>query len=239
MVNNNLLSSFIVVILILSFPVWLQGQGLSQKSGNPGQKTGQQKQSKNIQSHTHNPSAKSGQNSDRFNKRQSVGNNSYENHSGSLNKNYDGKYSYKKHNKRRDYKHRGRYKKYYPYYFPYYYSYSGYSYYPDYYMYDDPDYPYGYGTTLGSTLERPSNLEVNRYGDQTEERGYDGQGDTAGDVPYARDVYGTYTEYYGPPPSEEQTIYIWVDENGIENYVNDLDLVPLEYRNDVRILGGE
>ena len=46
-------------------------------------------------------------------------------------------------------------------------------------------------------------------------------------------------DYYNPPPAEEQTIYVWVDESGVRNYVNDLDFVPMRYRDAVTTLGAE
>lgn len=127
-----------------------------------------------------------------------------------------------------------------PLYAPFYYSgYYGYLPYTGYYAYVDPDYPFGYGTTMGTTLERPSNLEVNRFNDEA-----------PAPVDYRRDNSGagyTYTEppedivveYPGPPPSEEQTIYVWVDESGVPNYVNDIDLIPQSYRDIATVLGAE
>lgn len=214
--NNGLLSYFVLFIFMFSSPVWLHGQDLSQKSG---------KSVHNSSSKTHYgyTSENGVRNKNSYNKNHPPGN-------------YNKSYSYHKYKNGNDHKHSGHYKNYYPYYFPPYYVSYGYSYSPDYYLYEDPVSLYGYGTTLGTSLERPSNLEVNRYGGDRDS--YE-QAGTEGGVPYAEGVYGIYTENYGPSPSEGGAIYIWVDENGVENYVNDLDLVPLRYKDNIRIVGGE
>ena len=128
-----------------------------------------------------------------------------------------------------------------PLYAPYYYFgyYGGYALYTDYYANADPDYPLGYGTTMGTTLERPSNLEVNQFGqDSPSPADYRQDNSDAGHT-YTEPAGDSVIEYSSPPPSEEQTIYVWVDESGVRNYVNDLDFVPLRYRDIVRTLDAE
>ncbi|MCC6712719.1 MAG: hypothetical protein IT344_05085 [Candidatus Dadabacteria bacterium] len=114
------------------------------------------------------------------------------------------------------------------------YGYYGY-YYPNDYSYSDPEHPLGYGTTLGTTLSRESNIEVNRglakpvLPDST--RSYE-------DV----EVYSDHAPgAYNPTgrPSGGGTIYVWTDENGVDNYVNDMDLVPTARRENVRIIPGD
>lgn len=133
--------------------------------------------------------------------------------------------------------HHKRDNKFYPFFPPFgYYGY--YSPYSDYYAEVDPDYPLGYGTTLGTSLERQSNLEVNQYfvKPPLEPRAqpYPAAGDT-----YAEEQYDAAYEYYAPPSSGSRVIYIWTDENGVDNYVNDPDLIPDGQIDNVRIMGGE
>lgn len=232
--KNGLLSCFVLLGVVFSFPVWLHGRDLSQKSGDLGQKSGQPNKGATHNSPTISQSTGSFKAVGSADKHKSFHDKHHKNHPSSQSPDYNARYPYKKHDKSRDRRHSGYYKHHYPYYFPPYYVSYGYSYYPDYYLYEDAVSPYGYGTTLGTSLERPSNLEVNRFEDKGGERVYVEQ---AGTEPYAEGVYGIYAESYVPPPREGEAIYIWVDKNGVENYVNDLDLVPLQYMDSIRIFG--
>ena len=121
----------------------------------------------------------------------------------------------------------------------YYFGYYGYAPYTANYAYQDPEYPLGYGTTMGTTLERPSNLEVNQFGQNSPAEGYyppedSGAGDTYTDAPQ-----GHVQDNYNSPPAVEQTISIWIDESGVKNYANELNLVPLKYRDVVTTLSAE
>jgi hypothetical protein len=114
------------------------------------------------------------------------------------------------------------------------YGYYGY-YYPNDYSYSDSEHPLGYGTTLGTTLSRESNIEVNqglaKPGPSNNARAYE-------DV----EVYSDYAPgAYNPSgqPAGNGTIYVWTDENGVDNYVNDIDLVPTAKRESVRIISGD
>ncbi|HVY54277.1 MAG TPA: hypothetical protein VHC46_00820 [Thermodesulfobacteriota bacterium] len=127
-----------------------------------------------------------------------------------------------------------------PLYAPYYYfGYYGYAPYTGNYAYVDPDYPLGYGTTMGTSLERPSNIEINRYLEEAPAQPYYNQENPGAGYTYTGPAEETVVEYNNPPPSEEQTIYVWVDESGVSNYVNDIDLVPPRYRDVVTIMGAE
>ena len=114
------------------------------------------------------------------------------------------------------------------------YGYYGY-YYPNDYSYSDSEHPLGYGTTLGTTLSRESNIEVNqglaKPGQSNSTRNYE-------DV----EVYYDYAPgAYNPAgqPSGNGTIYVWTDENGVDNYVNDIELVPASRREGVRTIPGD
>jgi hypothetical protein len=238
-VNIKLLSSLALALMVVSFPVWSYGQSLGSKSGNLGQKVGQ---SKHAASTENRPDNMPGTNvNSNFGQARKFNNNFNKSHnirhdSGDKKDRWHGGND-KRHGKHHH--HKGHHK-FNPLYAPYYYSgYYGYAPYTNYYAYADPDYPFGYGTTLGTSLERPSNLEVNQFGQ-----------DSPAPADYRRDNSGagyTYTEppedpvieYYNPPPAEEQTIYVWVDESGVRNYTNDLDLVPLGYRDIVTTVGAE
>ena len=113
------------------------------------------------------------------------------------------------------------------------YGYYGY-YYPNDYSYSDSEHPLGYGTTLGTTLSRESNIEVNqglaKPGQSNDARNYE-------DV----EVYYDYAPgAYNPAgqPSGNGTIYVWTDDNGVDNYVNDIELVPASRRESVRTISG-
>lgn len=117
------------------------------------------------------------------------------------------------------------------------YGYYGY-YYPNDYSYSDPEHPLGYGTTLGTTLSRESNIDANRDlakpGRPDNVRTYE---DVEVYTDYPPGAYGAY----GPSgqAAESRTIYIWTDENGVDNYVNDPGLVPAAERENVRIIFGD
>lgn len=235
----KLLSSIVLALTVISFPLWADGQNLGSKSGNLGQKVGH---SKRVTNNKTQPNKIAGKNVDsntgqarkfdnNFNKGRNV-----RHDSGDKKDRWHGGKD-KRHGKHH---HRKGHHKFNPLFAPYYYfGYYGYAPYANYYVYADSDYPFGYGTTLGTTLERPSNLEVNQFGqDSPVPAEYQRDNSDAGyvntDSP-EKDV----ADYYNPPPAEEQTIYVWVDESGVRNYANDLDLVPLGYRDIVTTFGAE
>ncbi len=117
------------------------------------------------------------------------------------------------------------------------YGYYGY-YYPNDYSFSDPEHPLGYGTTLGTTLSRESNIDANRDfakpGQPDNVRTYE---DVEVYTDYSPGAYGAYDAY--GQPAESRTIYIWTDENGVDNYVNDIDLVPSAQRENVRTIFGD
>lgn len=237
--NIKLLSSLVLVLMVVSFPVWAHGQNLGTKSGNLGQKSGQSKRVTNNNTRPDNIAGKNvgrspGRNQG-FNR--NFNNNHNNGHGFSDNKDnpHDGHDKWHGHNQRHKRPH-----KFNPLYAPYYYfGYYGYAPYTNYYAYVDPDYPLGYGTTLGTSLERPSNLEVNQFGqDSPAPADYRRDNSGAGDA-YTEPPEVPVIEYYNPPPAREQTIYVWVDESGVRNYVNDLDFVPAKYRDVVTTLGAE
>lgn len=117
------------------------------------------------------------------------------------------------------------------------YGYYGY-YYPNDYSYSDPEHPLGYGTTLGTTLSRESNIDANR---DLAKPGQPNNVRTYEDVEVYTDYSAGSYEAYGSSgrPAESRTIYIWTDENGVDNYVNDPGLVPLAQRENVRIIFGD
>lgn len=95
------------------------------------------------------------------------------------------------------------------------------------------------GTTLGSTSERKSNLEVNATEKPEDER-QDGaespeDEDIEPDSTTAPD-YGDETtgasEDYSPTPASDTPIYKWVDDKGTIHITNNLGDVPLEYQQD-------
>lgn len=235
----KLLSSIVLALIVISFPLWAGGQNLGSKSGNLGQKAGQSKQVTNNKTQ---PNNIAGKNVDRNSGQgQGFNNNFNKNHNNRHDFSDNKDHSHDGHDKwHRDNRHHKRPHKFNPLYAPYYNSgYYGYAPYMNYYAYAYPDYPLGYGTTLGTALERPSNLEVNQFGqDSPAPAEYQRDNSDAGyvntDSP-EQDV----TDYYNPPPAEEQTIYVWVDESGVRNYVNDLDFVPMRYRDAVTTLGAE
>lgn len=237
--NIKLLFSLVLALMVVSFPVWAHGQSLGSKSGNLGQKVGQSKQAASKEPR---PDNMPGTNVNRnFGQARPFNNNFNKTHnvrhdSGDKKHRWHGGDD-KRHGKRHH--HKGHHK-FNPLYAPYYYSgYYGYAPYTNYYAYVDPDYPFGYGTTLGTTLERPSNLEVNQLGQDSPAPAEYQQGNSdAGYVNTDSPEKGV-ADYYNPPPAEEQTIYVWVDESGVRNYANDLDLVPLGYRDIVTTLGAE
>lgn len=208
--NVKLIFTSVVMLFILCS--WAESQEQGQRTGRLGQAAGQSKQH-----NAYKPSNKT--NSSHKGNRL----NNTDGHK-SFHKKHHNKYTGKNYGKGHYYKHGKHYNKY-SYYYP---NYYGYYPYQDSYVYYDPLYPYGYGTTLGTVLERPSNLEVNQYINSRDRKSYK-QYHQYGDEPLPG--------YYSDSPSQEQVIYIWTDEDGVENYVNDLDLVPPEYRDEVRIIG--
>lgn len=121
----------------------------------------------------------------------------------------------------------------------YYLGYYGYAPYTNYSTYRDPDYPLGYGTTMGTTLERPSNIEVNQFFRDSPSRGYYPKEYSGAVYAYTDVLPGYAPDNYSPSPAVEQTIYVWVDDSGVKNYANGLDLVPLRYRDIVTTLNME
>ena len=114
------------------------------------------------------------------------------------------------------------------------YGYYGY-YYPNDYSYSDSEHPLGYGTTLGTTLSRESNIEVNQG---LAKPGQSNNTQTYEDV----EVYYDYAPgAYNPAgqPLGNGTIYVWTDDNGVDNYVNDIEHVPASKRESVRIISGD
>ncbi|MEW6146018.1 MAG: hypothetical protein AB1598_13490 [Thermodesulfobacteriota bacterium] len=237
--NIKLLFSLALALIVVSFPLWAHGQSLGSKSGNLGQKVGQSKLSANKQAGPNNTAGMSvNPNSGRNN---GPGNNFNKTHnnrrdSGGNKDNWHGGKD-KWHGKHDDHKWRHKFN---PLYAPYYYlGYYGYPPYTGYYAYIDPDYPFGYGTTLGTTLERPSNLEVNQFLEGAPAPQDYRQDDSGAGDAYTEPPQDAVVEYYNPSPSGEQTIYVWVDEGGVRNYANDIDLVPERYRDIVTIVGAE
>ena len=231
----GLTRSVVIISVLIIFP-------LSTYSAEPklGQKTGQSKQVTSNQTRPNNMPGKNGQN------RSSGQDQGFNNN---FNKNHNNRHDFCDNNDRshgghdnwhgHNHHHMGSHK-FNPLYAPYYYiGYYGYAPYTNYYAYEDPDYPLGYGTTLGTTLERQSNLEVNRFGeDSAAPADYRQDNSDAGYVD-TDSPEGYVADNYNPPPSEGQTIYVWVDESGVRNYVNDLDFVPLRYRDIVTTLDAE
>jgi hypothetical protein len=237
--NINLISSIVLALTVISFPFWAEGQNLGAKSGNLSQKVGQSKLAAGKEARPNNtPGINVNPNSGRSN---GPGNNFKKSHDNrrdsddNKNNSHDGHDKWHGHNQ-----HHKRPHKFNPLYAPYYYfGYNGYAPYTNYYAYADPDYPLGYGTTLGTTLERPSNLEVNQFGqDSPAPAEYQQDNPDAGYVNTDSPEQDA-ADYYNPPPAEEQTIYVWVDESGVRNYVNDIDFVPTKYRDVVTTLGAE
>ena len=112
--------------------------------------------------------------------------------------------------------------------------YFGYNYYPeDYYLYEDVPYD-GYGSTLGTVPRRPSNLEVNNYVYGPDYESYD-PGYYPEEQYRYKDEY-VQDDYSYVPDSERRTIYIWTDDRGVEHFVNDPDLVPDQFWEDVRVV---
>ncbi len=111
-----------------------------------------------------------------------------------------------------------------------YYGYSPYYGYPAYFPYDSSIAFGEYGTTFGSGLSRPNNIEVNRYLQETRPSNTDEQ------ISYPVYPEEPRVEYIYLPGPESSTIYVWTDEAGVDHYVNNIDLVPIEYRENIRSL---
>jgi hypothetical protein len=233
--NIKLLSFLVLALIVVSFPAWSKGQSLGAKSGNLGQKAGQSKLSAGKEDRPNNmPGTNVNSNRGRYNGPVNNFNKNHNNRRDSGDKWHDGKDKW--HGKHDDHKRRHKFN---PLFAPFYYFGYGYAPYPGYYAYVDPDYPFGYGTTLGTTLERQNNLEVNQFlegapAPQDHRQNDSGAGDT-----YTESAQDAVVEYYHPPLAEEQTIYVWVDDGGVRNYVNDFDLVPERYRDIVTVVGAE
>ncbi len=143
------------------------------------------------------------------------------------------KHRTKKHNHKRH-----RHKKHHnPHYYDYQYDpyYPGYTYYPsDYGVYGSTVIIDGYDSEYYGYYGRPSNLEVNGYIKPD----------------YDQELYLEPTEeyYYEEPIYEEavepvqdeslsDVIYVWTDDEGVEHYTNDPDLIPEYYSDTVRVVG--
>ena len=235
MINIRQLSSLILVILLILSPVFAVGQTLGSKSAVNGDNTGQSKLSASKQIRPKKVPAKSS-NSGRDRGYANNLSNNARHDSGNFN---DNKQS--GNNDRHGQNHHGKWHdKINPIYAPYFYlGYYGYAPYNGYYSYIDPDYPLGYGTTMGTTLARPSNIEINQYLEQAPAPQYNGQGDSGAVYTYTEPAEDAVVEYNNPSPSEEQTIYVWVDESGVKNYANDIDFVPLRFRDIATVMGAE
>jgi len=237
--NIKLLSSLVLALIVISFPVWALGQSLGSKSGNPGQNVAQSKLGAGKQIRPNNTPGKNvGSDPGRD---QGFGGNFNNSHN---NRHDSGDVKDNRHssndNRHGNYHHDKGHHKFNPLYAPYYYfGYYGYAPYTGYYAYVDPDYPLGYGTTMVTSLERPSNLEINRFNEDAPVPQDYRQDNSGAGYTYTEPPEDTIVEYYNPPPSEEQTIYVWIDEGGVRNYVNDIDLVPQKYRDIATILGAE
>lgn len=232
-------SIVIVVLMLASFSQVAFGQSFGQKSTKLSSKSGKTTYKYPSGKKSHGSFNKSNP----FNKHQQLHNKHYINpkdfhnkyykpHPGT--KAYNDKYYGKKHyyKNKKHYNYYG----YKPYYRPRTYVYYGYNdYYPDdYYYYDDIPYD-GYGSTLGTVPERRSNLEVNNYVYGPD---YDIYPES-----YPEDTYEYPDEYQSAPDSysyapepDRRTIYIWTDDRGVEHFVNDPDLVPEEFRGDLRVV---
>ncbi len=173
-------------------------------------------------------------NTNLFNKHKEFHNKYYKPHPGTkaYNEKYYGNHG---HGKKHYYKNHKKHYNYYGY-KPYYRAYGGYVYYPDdYYGYEDIPYD-GYGSTLGTVPERRSNLEVNNYV-YGPDYGIDKPDYYPEDVyEYPGEYQSTPDSYSYAPESERRTIYIWTDDRGIEHFVNDPDLVPEQFRRDLRVV---
>ena len=108
-----------------------------------------------------------------------------------------------------------------------YYGYNPYYGYPAYFPYDNSIAISEYDTTFGTGLSRPNNIEVNRYLQETRPSKTDYQSSSP--------VYTEEpsVEYIYIPRPESSTIYVWTDEAGVDHYVNDIDLVPAKYRENI------
>lgn len=233
LMNIRHLTSLVLVFFLISVPAFAAGQSLVSNSGANGNNPGRSKLSASKQIRPMNvPAANSNSNTDR-----GFGNNNDTRHeSGNPKNNWHGGNN---HWHDKDHHDKGHHN-FNPLYAPYYYfGYYGYAPYNGYYAYVDPEYPLGYGTTMGTSLERPSNIEINRYNEGAPAPPQYREDDSDTDYPYSEPTEDTVVENYNPPPSREQTIYVWVDESGVQNYANDIDLVPLRYRDIVTIMGAE
>jgi hypothetical protein len=93
------------------------------------------------------------------------------------------------------------------------------------------------GSTLGRSLKRKSNIEVNSPKEPTEGKtGEPGEGDTNTEL-FPPDDSGYIDEPLtrGPPPSapRESEFYEWVDEKGNVHITNNLGDVPPEYQEEI------
>lgn len=95
------------------------------------------------------------------------------------------------------------------------------------------------GTTLGSSSERRSNLEVNAPGrpDKAQEDGpesperSESETDSISAPEYGDDATGT-PGGDSPAPVSDSPIYKWVDDEGTLHITNNIGDVPLEYQED-------
>ena len=236
---TKILSPLVLAFILSSFPAWVDAQSLGAGSGKSVQSVGKSKLGARKQTR---PNNMPGKNVNSNPGRDQVLGYNFSKSRNDRRDHGDVKDNWQIGNDNRhgNYHHDKGNHKFNPLYAPFYYfGYYGYAPYNGYYAYADPDYPLGYGTTMGTSLERPSNLEINRFNENPpvpEDYRQDNSG--AGNT-YIGPAEDAVVEFYYPPPSEEQTIYVWVDESGVPNYVNDIDLVPLRYRDIATILGAE
>lgn len=231
---NRTITGFLVVLLLASYSALAFGQSASQKSHKLSSKSGKS----TYKYPASKKSYKSSANTNLFNKHKEFHNKYYKPHPGTkaYNQKYYGNYGHSKKHYYKNHKKHYNYYGYKPYYKPYGgYVYYGYNdYYPEDYYYEDVPYD-GYGSTLGTVPERRSNLDVNNYVYGPD---YDIYPES-----YPEDGYEYPDEYQNAPDSysyapepERRTIYIWTDERGVEHFVNDPDLVPEEFRGDLRVV---
>ena len=200
------------------------GQTGMKKSGNARHHPGYSTADK---SHTAKKSYSKHQNGNLFNKHRAFHHTYYKSHEAYGGNSYKASRDHK-HDRKHDrgyHKHaHGKHREFYNNYEPYYYG-------PVIYYNDFEPYGYyGYDTTLGTYPRRPSNVEVNRYLDE-----YYGGEDYQEQEPYLTDpYYEDEGEYVYDSDDGQREIYVFVDEYGVEHYVNDMDTVPEEYIEEVR-----
>jgi len=234
MINKTITAALLVLMLSFFSPLAF-GQTLGHKSSKSGFKSGQFKYPAGKKSHG------STGNTNLFNKHNEFHNKYYKPHPGTkaYNQKYYGNYGYgKKHyyknqNKYYNYNYYG----YRPYYKPRGYVYYGYNdYYPeDYYGYEEIPYD-GYGSTLGTVPERRSNLDVNNYVYGPDYENYDTEYYPEDVYEYSDDYQATTDDYTYVPKPGNRTIYIWTDDRGVEHFVNDPNLIPEQFKGDLRIV---